>query len=389
MITKELHNEVIEWRRHIHANPEVSYEEYETAQFIADTLSKFGNLEITRPTKTSVIAILKGTKQVECKSTTILFRADIDALPIQEKTEFDFASKNPGVMHACGHDVHASMLLGTAKYLASKQAEISGEIRFVFQHAEEVLPGGAQELVKKGVAEGVDYAFALHISPEYKAGQMSFKEGAFCAAADDFSIKIIGKGGHASEPNLTVDPIPIGSEIILAIQQIVSRKLPTLNPPVISVTNFHAGTATNVIPDVVNLSGTLRSLSEDVRVKSRNYIEQILDGVTKAHGAEYEIAWELGYPAITNDNDATNITKIAMEKIFDKKNIVQVEAPIYGTEDFSSFSEVVPSSMQMIGVHNEEFTERHPLHHSKLNVDEEAIKYGVSYFIAVAEEIVF
>lgn len=380
-------DEVISWRRHFHENPELSYQEHQTSEFIYRKLKTFTGLDVTRPTETSVLAVLKGAKKSPRKSNTISFRADIDALPIEEEADIEYKSKNPGVMHACGHDVHAAMLLGAAKVLSGKKDEINGEIRFIFQHAEEVLPGGAQELVKKGVMEGVDYAFALHVTPYERTGTICLREGVFCAAADDFEIKIIGQGGHASTPELTVDPLIIGAEITTNIQHIVSRKIPALRTPVISVTQFHSGSALNVIPENAEIGGTIRSLDAESRVKAREYLEQIVKGISEAHGAKCEVTWYLGYPAVVNDKAAVDISRTVMEGIFEENNIIQVNDPMFGTEDFSAFSEIVPSSMQFLGVHDNEFGKAYPLHHPKFKVDEKALVYGVRYFVGIADKI--
>ncbi len=380
-------DEVISWRRHLHENPELSYQEHQTSEFIYRKLNTFRGLEVTRPTETSVLAVLKGAKKSPRKSNTISFRADIDALPIEEEADIEYKSKNPGVMHACGHDAHAAMLLGAAKVLSGKKDEINGEIRFIFQHAEEVLPGGAQELVKKGVMEGVDYAFALHVTPYERTGTICLREGVFCAAADDFEIKIIGQGGHASTPELTVDPLIIGAEITTNIQHIVSRKISALRTPVISVTQFHSGSALNVIPEYAEIGGTIRSLDSDSRVKAREHLEQIVKGISEAHGAKCEVAWYLGYPAVVNDKAAVDISRTVMEGIFEENNIIQVDDPMFGTEDFSAFSEIVPSSMQFLGVHDNEFGNAYPLHHPKFKVDEKALGYGVRYFVGLADKL--
>ncbi|MGG0287479.1 amidohydrolase [Peribacillus butanolivorans] len=384
---KAIMNQVISWRRHIHENPELSYQEHNTSDYIYNLLSTFPGLEVTKPTETSVLAVLRGSKKTDQKNYTIAFRADIDALPIQEEADVDFKSKNPGVMHACGHDAHAAMLLGAAKILSEKREEIFGEIRFIFQHAEESYPGGASELVKSGIMEGVDYVFALHVSPYERKGTICIKDGVFCAAAGDFEIKIIGQGGHASTPELTIDPLIIAAEITTNLQHIISRKLSALKAPVISVTTFHAGSALNVIPEYAELGGTIRSLDGDTRVKSREYLEKIVKGITDAHGASYEINWLLGYPAVVNNKTVVDISREIVEEICGKDNLINVEHPMFGTEDFSAYSEIVPASMQFIGVHSDEIGKAYPLHHPKFKIDESALQYGVEYFVGVARKL--
>ncbi|MFK2827242.1 amidohydrolase [Bacillus sp. B190/17] len=382
-----LKEEVITWRRHLHENPELSFQEVQTSEYVYNHLKSFPGLEVTRPTKTSVLAVLKGSKKFSGKQPVIAFRADMDALPIQEEADIEFPSKNPGVMHACGHDAHTSMLLGAAKALSDKKDEICGEIRFIFQHAEEMPPGGAVELVEQGVIDGVDYAFALHVTPYESSGTICMREGVLCASNDDFEIKVIGHGGHASTPELTIDPIMVGVEIASNIQQIVSRKLPALQSPVISITKFNGGSALNIIPDTIELGGTIRSLDPEIRVKAKGFVNQIVKGITETHGASYEIVWHEGYASVVNDKEAVRITREVAESIVGKENVIHVEEPLFGGEDFSAFSQKVPASMQFIGVHNEKFGKAYPLHHPKFKIDEGALQYGVDYFVGIATKL--
>ena len=384
-VNTDLKTSLSNWRRYIHRNPELSYKEYETADYIEKILETFDGIEVSRPTKTSVLGTLRG---VDTEGPVVLFRADIDALPIHEETGLEFKSVNAGVMHACGHDAHAAMLLGAARELSAMRAQINGEIRFIFQHAEEDFPGGAYELVDLSVADGVDYAFALHVSPDYETGYFSVREGAFCAAADDFRIKISGRGGHAAIPDSTIDPIIVGSEFTMSLQTIVSRKISPHKVPVVSVTNFHSGNAMNVIPDTVEIGGTVRSIDEASRAKAREELEHILKGVTATHRAEYTIEWDIGYPSVFNRTEAVDITRHAAREIFGTEKLIEVEQPIFGTEDFSSFSQAVPASMQFIGVHDPEKGEAYPLHHPQFTVDEKALEKGTLYFIEIAKNLV-
>ncbi|AHN23806.1 MULTISPECIES: M20 metallopeptidase family protein [Lysinibacillus] len=384
--TKDLHQQVIAWRQHLHMYPELSHQEHQTAQFIYEQLITFPHLEVKRLTETSVYACLKGTK-TEGQGHTILLRADIDALPIEEETDLPFKSKNPGVMHACGHDAHPAMLLGAAKVLAERGTDFNGEIRFIFQHAEEVTPGGAAQLVSLGVADNVDYAFALHVSPDYQVGQFAMKDGKFTAAADDFEIKIYGRGGHASTPEVAIDPLLIGSEMVVALQTIVSRKVPSIHAPVLTVAKFHCGTALNIIADTAELGGTIRSLDATVRVEARHHLEKIVNGIASMHGARVDIKWELGCPSVTNDKELTALSRQIAGDIVGAEGVQELPAPMFGTEDFADFSEIVPSSMQYIGVHNEDFGEAYPLHHPRFKIDEDALIYGVRYFEKIARTL--
>lgn len=385
-MSADLKQQVIAWRRHLHSHPELSHQEYQTSQYIYDQLITFPNLEVKRMTKTSVCAFLKGTK-TEGTGHTILLRADIDALPIQEEADVPFKSQNLGVMHACGHDAHPAMLLGAAKALAERGTDFNGEIRFVFQHAEEVTPGGAAELVALGITEGVDYAFALHVNPDYEAGQFAMKDGKLTSAADDFEIKIFGRGSHASMPEVAVDPLVIGSEIVMALQTIVSRKMPILSAPVLTVAKFHCGTALNIIADTAELGGTIRSLDAKVRVDARQHLETIVTSIATMHGARAEISWELGCPSVTNDAKLTELSRQIAGDIVGEKGVIELPAPMFGTEDFADFSEAVPSSMQFIGVHNPSFGEVFPLHHPRFKLDEEALIYGARYFENIARTL--
>ncbi|MFJ7649722.1 M20 family metallopeptidase [Lysinibacillus sp. NPDC097279] len=383
--TTDLKQQVIAWRQHLHMHPELSHQEYETSSYIYNQLITFPHLEVNRLTETSVCAILKGTK-TDGNGHTILLRADIDALPIEEETDLPFKSKNPGVMHACGHDAHPSMLMGAAKALAERGTDFNGEIRFVFQHAEEVTPGGAAQLVSLGITENVDYAFALHVSPDYKVGQFAMKDGKFTAAADDFEIKIYGRGSHASMPEVAIDPLLIGSEIVVALQTIVSRKVPSIHAPVLTVAQFHCGTALNIIADTAELGGTIRSLDATVRVDARRHLEKIVNGIASMHGATVEIKWELGCPSVTNDKELTALSRRIAGDIVGA-DVQELPAPMFGTEDFADFSEAVPSSMQFIGVHNDDFGEAYPLHHPRFKIDEDALIYGVRYFENIARTL--
>lgn len=380
--------QVIEWRRHLHENAELSYQEHQTSAYIYNQLKAFSNLEVTQLTPTSVYAVLKG-KQITDDAKIIAFRADIDALPITEEADVPFKSKNEGVMHACGHDAHAAMLLGAAKVLSERQEELNGEIRFIFQHAEEVMPGGAIELVEKGVMDQVDHVFALHVFPTVEKGQFLMRAGDMNAAGDDFYITVTGKGGHASTPELTIDPLVVGAEIVTNIQHIVARKLPILKAPVITVTKFQCGDSMNVIENKATLGGTIRSHDPQVRVDARTYLEQVVKGIAETHGASATVEWDLGCAAVFNEKETTAISKQAASEVVGAENVLEMEEPMFGAEDFAAYSDVVPASMQMIGVHNSAFGECYPLHHPKFKIDEEALLYGVRYYEKLAEKLVF
>ena len=260
-LINDMKDQLIEWRRHFHKNPELSFEETNTSQFVYETLKSFGELEVSRPTKTSVVARLMGDNPGQ----TLGLRADMDALPIQEENEFEFNSTNPGVMHACGHDGHTAMLLGAAKILSEQKDELSGEIKFIFQHAEELPPGGAQELVEAGVMDDVDYIVGLHLMSTLPKGNIGIAHGPITSNSDTFDLKIIGKGGHSSQPENSVDPVVMGAQVINNLQHIVSRNTDPAERLVVSTTTLRAGMAKNVIPGFVEIGGSVRSFNNTVR----------------------------------------------------------------------------------------------------------------------------
>lgn len=378
-ITKETQEEVISWRRHLHQYPEVAYEEVETSQYIYDTLKAFGNLEVTRPTKTSVIARLVGSKE----GKTIAIRADIDALPIQEENSLPFASKNPGVMHACGHDGHASVLLGTAKILASKQHEIKGEIRFLFQHAEEVFPGGALEMVEAGVMEGVDLIIGTHLWSPLEYGKIGVAAGPVMAAADTFYITVNGQAGHAGLPHQAVDAITIGAQVVTNLQQIVSRNVDPIESLVVSITKIHGGSAMNVLPSSVEIAGTVRLYNTELRETAKKRINQIVKGVTEAHGAAYSFEYCEGPDPVINDEELAAIVEESAVELFGEEAVINMK-PNMGAEDFSGFLTEAPGVYFFTGVGNPEKETDYPHHHSRFNIDEDALEKGMNMFVHTA-----
>lgn len=369
-------DEVIAWRRYLHKYPELSFQEEKTAQFVYEKLQTFGELEISRPTKTSIMARLIGQQP----GKVIALRADMDALPIEEENDFDFVSQNSGVMHACGHDGHTAMLLGTAKILTQLKDQIKGEVRFLFQHAEELPPGGAQEMVRAGVLDGVDMIIGSHLLSTLPLGKFSLGYGPVMAGADTFNITVVGKGGHASQPELTVDPIAIGTQVVSNLQHIVSRYRDAQEALVISVTQFHAGSAINVIPSKVSIGGSVRSFNPELREEIPNFIERIVKEITEAHGATYEFDYQFGYAPTINDEEVTRLMDETVCEIFGEKSR-EISKPIMGSEDFSAFQKVVPGSYIGIGARNEEKGIIYPHHHPQFTVDEQALQIGVKLFV--------
>ena len=281
----DIEQETIDFRRKLHADAELSFEEFHTTELLVSELEKYPELELSRPTKTGVVASLKGGAG---EGPIIALRADIDALPITEETDVPFASKNPGAMHACGHDGHAAMLLSAAKLLAAEKDSLKGEVRFIFQHAEELPPGGAIEMQKAGVTKDVDEIYGLHLQSGIPTGVFGSRPGALTSATDRFDIKVIGKGGHSAFPETCVDPMVIAGEIISSLQTIVSRSIAAVEPAVVSICMISAGTAYNIIPGEVAITGSTRTFSRETRAKLPGIMERIVKGMCDAHGAEYE-----------------------------------------------------------------------------------------------------
>lgn len=371
--TKE---EVIKWRRHFHQYPELSFQEEKTAQYVYDTLQTFGNLEISRPTKTSVMARLIGSQP----GKVLAIRADMDALPIEEENTFEFASTNPGVMHACGHDGHTAMLLGTAKILTSLKDKIKGEVRFLFQHAEELYPGGAEEMVQAGVMDGVDMVIGAHLWAPMKLGTVGVVYGPMMAAPDTFYITVEGKGGHAALPHDTIDSIAVASQVVTNLQHIVSRNTDPLDNLVVSVTKFIGGTTHNVIPGSVEICGTVRSFNADLRKSVPDLMERIIKGITEAHGAQYKFDYEFGYRPVINDEQITKAIEETILEVFDEKTL-DLMKPNMGGEDFSAYQQKAPGTFFYVGAGNEEKDITYPHHHARFTIDEDALEIGVNLFV--------
>ncbi|PGM55501.1 M20 family metallopeptidase [Bacillus sp. AFS053548] len=371
--TKE---EVIKWRRHFHQYPELSFHEEKTAQYVYDTLQTFGNLEISRPTKTSVMARLIGSQP----GKVLAIRADMDALPIEEENTFEFASTNPGVMHACGHDGHTAMLLGTAKILTSLKDKIKGEVRFLFQHAEELYPGGAEEMVQAGVMDGVDMVIGAHLWAPMKLGTVGVAYGPMMAAPDTFYVTVEGKGGHAALPHDTIDSIAIASQVVTNLQHIVSRNTDPLDNLVVSVTKFIGGTTHNVIPGSVEICGTVRSFNADLRKSVPDLMERIIKGITDAHGAQYKFDYEFGYRPVINDEQITKAIEETILEVFDEKTL-DLMKPNMGGEDFSAYQQKAPGTFFYVGAGNKEKDITYPHHHARFTIDEDALEIGVNLFV--------
>jgi amidohydrolase len=370
-------DDVVRWRRHLHRHPELSFREHETAAFVADTLRDFGDeLEVVRPAENSVVAHLRTGRP----GPVVALRADIDALPIEEQSGVEFASENRGVMHACGHDGHTAMLLGAARLLAGARERLpGGEVRFLFQPAEELAPGGARDLVAAGAVDGVDFVYGHHLWTPLEVGKVTAMPGPFMAASDFFTLRITGRGGHGGLPHLADDTIAIAAQVVTNLQHVVARRVDPLEPAVVTVGAFHAGDAPNVIPGRAELSGTVRSFDPDVRERMPALVEDVVRGVTSGHGVEYELDYQLGYQPVVNDERATALVREAI-----RPDELTDLAPIMGGDDFSAYLAKAPGCYAFIGAGDEESGAMFPHHHPRFRIDERALATGVRMHVDVA-----
>lgn len=360
--------DVIAWRRHLHRNPEVSFSEHGTSAWIAERLEAFG-LEVERPTETSVLARLRTGRP----GATVALRADIDALPIHEESGVEFASERPGAMHACGHDGHTAMLLGAARALLERELP-GGELRFIFQHGEELAPGGARDMVAAGVMEGVDFVYGCHLWASLAYGKVAAAPGPFMAAADFFTLTITGKGGHAGLPHAATDTVAAAAELVGSLQHIVARRIDPLQPAVVTVGSIHAGDAPNVIPGEAVLRGTTRSFDPDVRARIPKLIDEIARGVCAAHGADHELDFQFGYMPVVNEPGATELVR----SVIDGAELVEID-PIMGGDDFSAFLAEAPGCYAFVGAGGS-----YPHHHPRFRIDERALAIGTRLHVDVA-----
>ncbi|WNB91728.1 M20 family metallopeptidase [Bacillus sp. NEB1478] len=375
-LVDEVSEQVTKWRRYLHENPELSFHEENTSQFIYETLDSFDGIELSRPTKTSVVGRIIGKRP----GKIIAIRADMDALPIQEENLSEYASKNPGVMHACGHDGHTAMLLGAAKVLSGLKEDIQGEIRLLFQHAEELYPGGAEEMVQAGVMEGVDSVIGAHLWAPMPIGKIGVVYGPMMAAPDTFYITVKGKGGHAALPHQTVDSIAIASQIVTNLQHIVSRNTDPLEQLVVSVTKFTGGTTHNVIPGSVEILGTVRSFDSNIRQNVPKMMERVVKGITEAHGGDYEFSYEFGYRPVINDHKVTEVIENTILEVYGEETLDRMK-PNMGGEDFSAYQQKAQGTFFYIGAGNKEKGAVYPHHHARFEIDEDALEKGVRIFV--------
>jgi carboxypeptidase Ss1 len=382
---KAFEPEMVEIRRAVHQNPELSYKEEATASLVAEKLESMG-IKVRRGVGgTGVVGILTGG----LKGKVVGLRADMDALPVEETADVEFRSKNKGVMHACGHDTHVAMLLAAAKILSDHRKELHGTVKFFFQPAEEHGgTGGAKPMIEDGamVDPKVDYVFGLHIEgTSYRSGEFAVRQGAVMAAPDSFRITVKGKGGHGAYPHEAVDPIYIAGQLILALQGVSGRMIDPVQPFVVSVCRVQAGTKDNIIPDNAVLEGTIRTLDEATRARAKARVKRVVQEVSRAFGGRSEIEFmEDAYPVTFNDPRTTERVADLLKKIPGVK--VKTAAQVMGGEDFSRFLEVAPGTFYFLGTRNDAKGCIHPNHSSKFKVDEDVLKLGAASLALVAAE---
>jgi amidohydrolase len=371
-IAENLAPRLIEIRRHLHAHPELSGEEHQTAAYIAGVLSAAGLQTQESVGKTGVVGELTGTGT---DTRLLAIRTDMDALPIVERTGLAFSSRNQGVMHACGHDVHTTVGLGTAMVLAQLGEELPGKMRFIFQPAEEIAQGAAW-MVDDGAMEGVDSIFSLHVFPSIPAGSIGIRYGALTAAADDLEITIIGESGHGARPHEAIDAIWIASQVITSLQQAIGRTQNPLRPIVLTIGKISGGRAHNIIADRVVMTGTVRSLHPDTHATLPAWIEQITSDICRTYGAKCQVDYRRGVPSVQNDIALTQILESSARAACGRDRVQILPEPSLGAEDFSVYLQHAPGSMFRLGVGSAE-GKNHPLHHPQFMVDESAIITGV------------
>ena len=383
-LAKRYANEFIIIRHHLHANPELSYKEFETAAFVQQKLSEWG-IPFEVKATTGVIGLIKGKNPGK---RVVALRADMDALPITEENEVDYRSKNAGIMHACGHDVHTTCLLGAAKILNELKEAWEGTVKLIFQPGEEKNPGGASLLIGEGVLEDPkpEKIFALHVHPGLEVGKLSFRNGMVMASADELYISIKSKGGHAAAPQFTADTILIASHLVVSLQQIVSRNNSPFNPSVLSITSFQGGHTTNVIPSEVKLMGTFRAMNEEWRFKAHELIKKQTIELVTAMGAEADIHIDIGYPFVLNDEALGNAARKKAEEYMGAANVEETELRM-GAEDFAYYSHKIPACFFRLGAGNKAKGITSGVHTPTFNIDERAIETGMGMMAWLGADI--
>ncbi len=381
-LAKQFAEDVVQIRRHIHANPELSFQEFETAKYVAEQLRALGIEPKEGVAGTGLTAIIKGKNP---ESKTVALRGDMDALPILEANDIDYKSTKEGVMHACGHDVHTACVLGAARILNELKDQFEGTVKLVFQPGEEKNPGGASLMIKDGALENPrpNRMMGQHVMPYIPTGKVGFREGMYMASADEVYLTVKGKGGHAALPDKVIDPIIIASHILVALQQVVSRNADPKTPTVLSFGTIHGGQAQNIIPDEVKISGTFRALNEAWRFEAHKRITSIAKGIAEGMGGACDVNIDVGYPFLANDEITTQTARKAAVDYLGEENIVELDLWM-GAEDFAYYTHEVPSCFYRLGTGNEEKGTTNGVHTSNFNIDEDAIELGIGLMAWIA-----
>ncbi len=370
----KIREEVISLRRDIHQWPETAFEEYKTQKSIIEALDKNKVDSYVTVAETGVLATING----KAPGTVVAIRADIDALEVEENTELSFKSRRTGYMHACGHDGHTAITMGVLLALLESKETFNGKVKVIFQPAEEKI-GGARHFVEEGYLDDVSSILALHLWPSLPQGIIGIKDGVFMASNDYFKIEIQGKSTHGARPNEGIDSIYIGTKIVEELKTLVSREVDPIKRTVISIGSFNGGNSYNIIPETVNIQGTVRSLDKEVREFLGNRIPELCKGIGKVYGADVEVDYIYQYPVTFNHSEINNIIFKEGKKILGENKVIRLEEPLMISEDFSFFTEKLPGAMFLLGTYNEEKECIYPLHHSKFKFDEEiTIKNGVN-----------
>ncbi len=385
-LAKQYAPELISIRHHLHAHPELSYQEFETSKFVQQKLTETG-IPFTVMAATGVVGSIRGKNP---DRRVIALRADMDALPIREENDVPYKSKNVGVMHACGHDVHTTILLGASKILHELRNEWEGTIKLIFQPGEEKNPGGASLMIKEGVLTGPtpDAIFGLHVHPGLEVGKLSFRGGMVMASADEIYITIKGKGGHAAAPHLTVDTILVASHLIVALQQIISRNRNPLSPSVLSITSVQGGHTTNVIPSEVKLMGTFRAMDEQWRFRAHELIRKQATELVHSMGAEIDLHIDVGYPMVYNNESLDPLAREKAGEYVGPANVLETEVRL-GAEDFGYYTQKIPGCFYRLGVMNTGKGIVSGVHTPTFNIDESAIEIGAGMMAWLGSEIRF
>jgi len=383
-ISHRIFPELVKLRRELHQYPELAFNEFKTSGKVARELRRLGIKVTTGIAKTGVVGLLEVGK----KRKTVALRADMDALPVTELTDLPYRSKNEGTKHACGHDVHITCVIGAAVILSKLKDKLNGNVKFIFQPSEEVLPGGAKPMIEAGVLQNppVSGIFGLHCDSAIPVGKMGVREGPTMAQADAFDITIQGKGGHGARPQDGVDAIVVASQVIQALQTIPSRKINPLEPVVISVGKIQGGSARNIICDRVILKGTARSLNKQVARKIPGLLKEIISGITRSAGASFKLDYHTGYPVLINHPQATDLARHTIARLFGKRAVFEIGKPVMGGEDFAYFLQKIPGTFLRLGIRNPDKDAIYPWHHPRFTVDEDAIKMGASVLTGVVFE---